>query len=224
MRQDNDLSTLHYTESALEINRVLRNTYLLLGLTFLFSAAMATFAMVTQAPRVGFLVLFAGFFGLSILTQVLRNSPWGLVAIFALTGFMGYTLGPILNIILGHYSNGAQLVATALGATGIIFFTLSGYVLTTRKDLSYMGGFLCIGTVVVFLGMLANIFLNLPIFQLVLSGGFALLSSGIIMYQTSEIIHGGERNYIMATVTLFVSIYNLFISLLNLFTAFSGRE
>ena len=137
---------------------------------------------------------------------------------------MGFALGPILNAYVSHYSNGPQLIATALGGTGIIFFALSGYALTTRKDFSYLGGFLFVGVMVAFLAMIAGIFFQIPMLQLAISAAFVLISSGLILFQTSEIIHGGETNYISATVSLFVSIYNLFISLLNLLGAFSGRD
>jgi modulator of FtsH protease len=148
----------------------------------------------------------------------------GLVAVFAFTGFLGYTLGPILNMYVLHYSNGAQLISTALGGTGLIFFALSGYVLTTRKDFSYMSGFLFVAVMIAVLAMLANFFLHIPMLNLSISAAFMLVSSGMILVQTSEIIHNGETNYISATVSLFVSIYNLFLSLLNLLGAFSGRD
>jgi modulator of FtsH protease len=125
---------------------------------------------------------------------------------------------------VAHYTNGIQLVTTALGGTGVIFFALSAYVLTTKKDFSYLGGFLFVGMMVAFLAMIAGIFFQIPALQLVISAAFVLISSGLILFQTSEIIHGGETNYITATVGLYVSIYNLFVSLLNLLSAFSGRE
>jgi modulator of FtsH protease len=170
------------------------------------------------------LLMIAGVYGLMFLTHALRNSALGLISVFAFTGFLGYTLGPILNLIMSHYTNGPQLVATALGGTGVIFFALSGYVLVTRKDFSFLGGFLFIGAMVAMLAMIAGLFFHTPALQLAISAAFMLISSGLILFQTSEIIHGGETNYISATVSLFVSIYNLFLSLLQLLGAFSGRE
>lgn len=211
-------------ESALATNKVLRNTYLLLGMTFLFSAltAYASFAMAVRS--INPLIFIVGAYGLMFLTNALRNSAFGILAVFAFTGFMGFALGPILNAYISHFSNGPQLIATALGGTGMIFFALSGYALTSRKDFSYLGGFLFVGVMVAFLGMIAGIFFQIPALQLAISAAFILISSGLILFQTSEIIHGGETNYISATVSLFVSIYNLFISLLNLLGTFSGRE
>ena len=168
--------------------------------------------------------MIVGVYGLMFLTQALRNSTLGIVSVFAFTGFMGYTLGPILNFYVANFSNGPQLIGTALGGTGIIFFALSSYALTTRKDFSYLGGFLFVGVMVALLAMIAGIFFQIPALQLVLSAAFILISSGLILFQTSAIIHSGETNYISATVSLFVSIYNLFVSLLNLLSAFSGRD
>ena len=208
---------------ALATNKVIRNTYALLSLTLLFSAATAAFAVVTKAPPVTWWLVLLGYFGLLFLTSALRNSGWGLVSIFALTGFMGYTLGPIISMYLG-LPNGSQIVMTALGATGAIFLGLSGYALTTRKDFSFMGGFLMVGILVAFLASLAAVFFHMPGLSLAVSAMFVLLMSGLILYQTSEMIHGGETNYIMATITLYVSIYNLFLSLLQLLGAFSGDD
>lgn len=210
--------------SVLSTNKVLRNTYLLLGMTFLFSAftAYASFAMGVRS--INPLIFIVGVYGLMFLTNALKDSAWGLVSVFAFTGFMGFAVGPLLNAFISHYSNGPQLVATALGGTGMIFFALSGYALTTRKDFSYLGGFLFVGVMVAFLAMIAGMFFQIPALQLAISAAFVLISSGLILFQTSEIIHGGETNYISATVSLFVSIYNLFVSLLNLLGAFSGRE
>ncbi|GGI91710.1 Bax inhibitor-1/YccA family protein [Legionella impletisoli] len=221
----NDVSVLsRRTESALATNKVLRNTYLLLGMTFMFSAFTAFLSFAMNAKPINPLLMIVGAYGLMFLTHALRNSPMGLLSVFAFTGFLGYTLGPVLNAYIAAFSNGPQLIATALGGTGVIFFALSGYALTTRKDFSYLGGFLFVAMMVVFLAILASLFFNMPALQLVISAAFVLISSGLILFQTSEIIHGGERNYISATVTLFVSIYNLFLSLLNLLAAFSGRE
>lgn len=212
------------SESILATNKVLRNTYLLLGMTFLFSAFTAFLSFASGARPMNPLLMIGGVYGLMFLTQALRNSAWGLVSVFAFTGFLGYTLGPILNLYVTQFSNGPQLIATALGGTGIIFFALSGYVLSTRKDFSYLGGFLFVAVMVALLAMIATIFFQIPALQLIISAAFVLISSGLILFQTSEIIHNGETNYISATVGLFVSIYNLFISLLQLLGAFSGRD
>jgi modulator of FtsH protease len=147
----------------------------------------------------------------------------GIVCVFALTGWLGLTLGPILSYYLAT-PNGSQLVMQALGATAVIFFALSAYAFITRKDFSFMGGFLLVGLLVAFLGGLAAIFFNMPALWLAVSAAFILLSSGLILYQTSAIVNGGETNYIMATVTLYVSLYNIFVSLLNLLGALTGND
>ncbi|MFM9215121.1 Bax inhibitor-1/YccA family protein [Legionella pneumophila] len=221
----NDITILsQQRESVLATNMVLRNTYLLLSLTFIFSALTAYVAFISGARPMNPLLMIVGVYGLMFLTQALRNSVWGLVSVFAFTGFLGYTIGPLLNYYITGFSNGPQIVATALGGTGMIFFALSGYALTTKKDFSYLGGFLFVGVMVALLAMIAGIFIQIPALQLVISAAFVLISSGLILLQTSAIIHEGETNYIMATIGLFVSIYNLFVSLLNLLSAFSGRD
>jgi len=213
-----------HNESVLATNKVLRNTYLLLGMTFLFSGLTAYLSFASGARAMNPLLMIVGVYGLMFLTQALRNSVWGLVSVFAFTGFLGYTLGPILSHYITSFSNGPQLIGTALGGTGMIFFALSGYTLTTKKDFSFLGGFLFVGMMVALLGMIAGIFFQIPALQLAISAAFVLISSGLILFQTSEIIHGGETNYISATVGLFVSIYNLFLSLLQLLGAFSGNR
>ena len=207
----------------LATNKVLRNTYTLLSMTLLFSAATAGIAMVMNLPPFNPILTLVGYFGLLFATTKFRNSGLGLLFVFMLTGFMGLTLGPILNFYLAT-ANGSQLVMTALGGTGVIFLALSGYALTSRKDFSFMGGFLMVGILVAFLGGIGAMVFSMPLMSLVVSGMFVLLMSGLILYQTSNIIHGGETNYIMATVTLYISIYNLFLSLLHLLTAFGGDD
>ena len=209
--------------SVLATNKVIRNTYILLSLTLLFSAVTAGIAMAVNMPPMGPLLTLGGYFGLLFLTTKFRNSSLGLLFVFALTGFMGLTLGPILSMYL-RIPNGDQLVMTALGGTGVIFLALSGYALTSRRDFSFMGAFLMVGILVAFLAGIATLFINLPALSLAVSAMFVLLMSGLILYQTSAIVHGGETNYIMATITLYVSIYNLFLSLLQLLTAFSGDD
>ena len=193
-------------------------------MTFLFSALTAYAAYAFAVKPLNPILMIVGVYGLMFLTHALKDSALGLLAVFAFTGFLGYTLGPILSFYIANFSNGPQLIATAMGGTGMIFFALSGYALTTRKDFSFLNGFLFIATMVALLGMIAGIFFQMPALQLLISAVFVLISSGLILFQTSEIIHGGETNYISATVTLFVSIYNLFISLLNLLGAFSNRD
>jgi len=210
-------------ESALATNKVLRNTYALLSMTLLFSAVTAGISMTMNMGFMSPLLVLGGYFGLLFLTTKFRNSSLGLVFVFALTGFMGLTLGPLLNAYLS-LPNGGELVMTALGGTGVIFLGLSGYALTTRKDFSFMGGFLMVGILVAFLAGIATLFFNVPGMALAVSAMFVLLMSGLILWQTSNIIHGGETNYIMATVTLYISIYNLFTSLLHLLGAFSGND
>ena len=207
----------------LETNKVLRNTYTLLSMTLIFSGLCAGIAVMTNMPPLGMLITLVGYFGLLFLTTKFSNSAMGLVFVFALTGFMGLTLGPIISMYLS-IPNGDQIVMTAMGGTGIIFLGLSGYVLTTRKDFSFLGGFLMVGILVAFLAGIASMFLSMPGLSLAVSAMFVLLMSGLILYQTSAIINGGETNYILATVTLFVSIYNLFLSLLQLLGAFGGND
>ena len=204
-------------------NRVLRNTYALLALTLIFSAVTAGVSMVLALPHPGLLLTLGGYFGLLYLTTRYRNSGIGLAMVFALTGFMGYTLGPVLNAWLS-LTNGPQLVMTALGGTGAIFLGLSAYALVSRKDFSFIGGFLMVGILVAFLAGLGGLFFELTGLALAVSAMFVLLMAGLILYETSNIIHGGETNYVMATVTLYVSIYNLFTSLLHLLGAFSSQE
>lgn len=221
----NDITLLSQRkESVLATNKVLRNTYLLLSMTFLFSALTAYASFAFNVRPMNPLLMIAGVYGLMFLTHTLRNSALGILSAFAFTGFLGYTLGPVLNLYIANFSNGPQLIGTALGGTGAIFFALSAYSLVTRKDFSFLGGFLFIGVMVALLAMIAGLFFQIPALQLMISAAFVLISSGLILFQTSEIIHGGETNYISATVSLFVSIYNLFISLLNLLSAFSGRD
>lgn len=213
----------HPVAAALATNKVIRNTYLLLAMTLAFSALTAAASMAINLPHPGLILTLAGYFGLLFLTARFRDRALGLAFVFALTGFMGYTLGPILNAYLG-LPNGPQLVMTALGTTGAVFVGLSGYALASRRDFSFMGAFLMVGILVAFLAGLGAIFFEIPGLSLAVSGMFVLLMSGLILYETSNIIHGGETNYIMATVTLFVSIFNLFTSLLHLLGFVNSNE
>jgi len=209
--------------SVLATNKVIRNTYTLLSMTLIFSAMTAGISMALNLPHPGLILTLVGYFGLLFATAKFRNSALGLLFVFALTGFMGYTLGPILNSYLS-LSNGGQIVMTAMAGTGAIFLGLSGYALTTRKDFSFMGGFLMVGILVAFLAALAAVFFQMPALSLGVSSIFILLMAGLILYETSNIIHGGETNYIMATVSLFVAIFNLFTSLLHLLGFMNGQE
>ena len=209
--------------AVLATNKVIRNTYTLLSMTLLFSALTAGLSMALNLPHPGLLLTLGGYFGLLFATARFRNSSLGLAFVFALTGFMGYTLGPILNAYLA-LPNGGQIVMTAMGGTGVIFLGLSGYALTTRKDFSFMGGFLMVGILVAFMAGLGAVFFEMPGLSLAVSSMFVLLMAGLILYETSNIIHGGETNYIMATVTLFVAIFNLFTSLLHLLGFMNGDE
>ena len=206
-----------------EISKVLRNTYSLLALTLAFSGIMA---FVAQQMRVGYpniFVVLIGFYGLFFLTNKLRDSVWGLVSTFALTGFMGFLLGPILNRYLGM-AGGAEVVSSAFAMTALVFGGLSAYVLITRKDMSFLGGFITAGFFVLLGAVVASFFFQISGLQLAISAGFVLFSSVCILFQTSAIIHGGERNYIMATISLYVSIYNLFVSLLQIFGIMGGDD
>ena len=197
-----------------EVTKVLRSTYMLLGTTIGFSAIMAGISMAVDAPHFGLFTLLPYFLCLWM-TEKNKNSSKGLFWVFALTGWLGFTLGPILNMYMAV--KGSEPIMLALGSTALIFFAASAFVLTTRKNLSFMTGFLMTGMLVAFVAAIANVFLQIPLLSLTVSSVFALLSAGIIMWQTSAIIHGGERNYISATVTLFVMVYNLFLSLLQIF-------
>jgi modulator of FtsH protease len=201
-------------------NKVVRNTYMLLSMTLLFSALTAGVSMALKLPHPGLLLTLGGYFGLLFLTAKFRDRALGLAFVFALTGFMGYTLGPILNAYLAM-ANGGQIVMTAMGATGAIFLGLSGYALTTRRNFSFMGGFLLVGILVAFLAGLGAVLFEMPGLSLAVSSMFVLLMAGLILYETSNIIHGGETNYIMATYGLYLSIFNIFISLLQLLGVFS---
>jgi modulator of FtsH protease len=210
-------------ESVLTTNRVIRNTYMLLSITLAFAALTAGLSVALKLPHPGILITLVGYFGLLFAITKFRDSGLGVGLVFALTGFMGYTLGPIISHYLGLPSGG-QTVMMAMGGTAAIFLGLSGYALTTKKDFSFMGGFLMVGILLAFLAGLAAIFFEIPALSLTVSAAFVLLMSGLILYETSNIIHGGETNYVMATVSLFVSIFNLFTSLLHLLGFANGSD
>lgn len=201
-------------ESALQTNKVLRNTYALLSMTLLWSAVVAGVSMAMNLPRPGIIITLVAFYGLLFLTEKNRNNGMGLVFTFLFTGFLGYTLGPILNYYVG--AGMGDVVITAIGGTALAFLGASAYALTTKRDLSFIGGLLMAGFVVLLVGTVINLFFFMPALYLAMSGLFILFSTGAIMLTTQQIVRGGETNYISATVTLFVSIYNLFISLLSI--------
>lgn len=204
-------------------HRVLRNTYMLLSLVLAFSAVTAGASAAMGLPHPGIIITLIGYFGLLFLITKFRDSGVGVALLFALTGFMGYTLGPILNRYLS-LPNGSEVVMMALGGTAAIFLGLSAYALVSRRDFSFMGGFLAVGILVAFLAGLAALFFNIPALSLTVSAAFILLMSGFILYETSNIVRGGETNYVMATLSLFVAIFNLFTSLLHLLGFASSND
>lgn len=201
-------------ESVLSTNKVLRNTYFLLSLTLVWSAVVAGVSMAMNMPYPGLIITLVGFYGLMFLTEKNRDSGLGIVFTFALTGFMGYTLGPILNMYVGAGMGDA--IVLAFGGTAMTFLACSAYALTTKRDLSFLNGMLMAGFIAIIVAVIANIFLQMPALSLAISGMFIMFSSAAILLTTQSIVRGGETNYISATVTLYVSIYNLFLSLLQI--------
>jgi modulator of FtsH protease len=202
--------------TALATNKVLRNTYLLLSATLAFSAIVAGISYALELPYLGPWITLAGYFALLFAVHKTADSAWGLLSVFALTGFMGYTLGPIISLYVKAIPDGHSLVMSAFGITAAAFLGLSAYAVKSGRRFSFMGGFLFVGILTAFILGIVSILFSLPALSLAVSGMFVLLMSGLILYQTGEIVHGGETNYIHATVTLYVSIYNLFTSLLHL--------
>ena len=223
MAESRTISGARTTGRSVEINRVLRNTYLLLGMTLAFSAVVATVAAASGAPYLGFFPTLIGFFGLMFLVHRTANGVWGLPAVFLFTGFLGYTLGPLLAVYL-QLPNGAALVGQALALTAGAFVGLSAYALITRRDFSFLSGFLVAGFFVLMGGILLNYFLAVPAVSIAICVGVVLFACALILYETSSVISGGETNYIRATVGLYVSIYNLFVSLLQLLGIFGGED
>ncbi|MEW7866509.1 Bax inhibitor-1/YccA family protein [Aeromonas diversa] len=200
--------------TARDTNKVLRNTYLLLSMTLGFSALVAGTTAMLALPAPHWAVFLIGAYGLMFLTEKNRNNSMGLVFTFLFTGFMGYTLGPIINLFMSN--GGGDIVLTAIGGTALTFFALSAYALTTKRDLSFIGGMLFVGFWVLLVATIANIFLQMSALHMALSAMFMLFSSGAILLTTQQIVRGGETNYISATITLYISIYNIFVSLLSL--------
>lgn len=217
----NTVSTV--SPGVLATNKVIRNTFMLLALTVLFSAFTALISTQMQIV-LPFWAVLIGYFGLLMLTSATANSAMGLFSVFLFTGFMGFTLGPMLNYYIQGFSNGSELIAASLGATGAIFFALAGYAMTTRKDFSYMAGFLFVGMVVAIVASLVGIFLNVPALDLVVSAAIVLLMAGYILFETSQLVNGGQTNYILATVSLYVSLFNMFVNLLRILSVFAGRR
>lgn len=206
-------SHISLNDSLISSHKVLRNTYALLAMTLGFTAITAFIAMQMNATPLPWWGVLIGFYGLLILIRVTSNSVLGILSVFALTGFLGYSLGPILNYYMGVDQG---LVSLAFGATTLVFLACSAYVLTTKKDMSFLSGMIISLFIVLLVGVIANIFLMIPALSLALSLLFVIFSSGVILFTTSNIIQGGETNYILATVDLYVSLYNLFLSFLNL--------
>ena len=209
-------------ESLLSTHKVLRNTYFLLGLTMAFSAVVAYISMSLNLPYPNLIVLLVGFYGLLFVTNRLANSAWGILAAFAFTGFMGYTVGPLLNMYVARGME--DLILLAFAGTAIVFFACSAYVLTTKKDMSFLSTAIFSLFIVLLLGIVASFFFQIPALAVGISALFVVFSTMTILYETSNIIHGGETNYIRATVNIYVSIYNLFISLLRLLSIFSSDD
>lgn len=224
MQQYKDVQIIHGDSGLVYSHSVLRNTYLLLSLTLLFSAGMAAYATFSNVSYGASLIASLAAFGLLFLISGLRNSGWGILAVFAFTGCMGYGMGPMLNHFIRGYSNGGQLIMTAMAGTGVTFLLSSIYLFTTKKDLSGWGKFLMTGLVVCIVASLANIFFKMPVMQLAISSALVFISTMLMMMDTSRIINGGETNYIMATVSLFIDILMLFQNLLYLLGAFSGNN
>ncbi|MBA6391227.1 Bax inhibitor-1/YccA family protein [Colwellia sp. BRX10-3] len=209
--------------SAIEINKVLKNTYMLLSMTLAFSAVTAGVSMAMGLSHMAALVMTLVSFGLLFVVNKNADKASGIFWIFAFTGLMGASLGPMLNYYAAM-PNGATLIMQALGGTALIFFALSGYALTSKKDFSFMGGFLMVGLIVAVIAMVANIFFQIPALSLAISSAIIMIMSGLILYDTSRIIHGGETNYIRATVSLYLNIYNIFVHLLSLLGVLGGDD
>ncbi len=209
-------SVAQRSPSALATNKVLRNTYMLLALTLLFSGLTAGISMMMNMPPMTYLISVIG--GMVLAMFVLprfANSSAGIGIVFLITGLLGFGLGPILSMY-ASMPNGSNIITLSLGGTGVIFLGLSAYALATRKDFSFLGGFLMVGFLLVLLAAVANIFLAIPAMSLMISAVVIMIMSGFILYDTSRIIHGGETNYVMATIGLYITIFNIFISLLQI--------
>ena len=227
--QPDILTRAQTTQLALVQHKVLRNTYMMLGLTMIptvigaIAGTATNFSFIAQYPIMGPLLMLAAMFGLMFAVSAARNSIWGVVLLLAFTFVMGWWLGPMLQYAL-NFRNGGQLVGVAAGGTGLIFFTLAGIATVTRKDFSFMGKFLMVGLILLIIASIANLFFQVPVASMTISALVILLFSGYILYDISQIIHGGETNYVMATLKIYLDIYNIFVNLLNLLLAFSGQR
>ena len=210
------------SEMALRANKVLRNTYLLLSLTLLFSAFTAFLAMTTGAGFINPILMLVVYIGLLFGINATKNSPWGIVLTFALTGLLGYSLGPILNAYIAMFSNGIELIMMAFGTTGLIFLGLSVLAMNPSRNYNRVGSFCAIGAIVALVALVINIFLHLPALTFVISLVFAFISGGFILWQTNAIVRGEETNYILATVNIYVSLFNIFVTLLQIFGSIAG--
>ena len=219
-----DIRTGAGQEGVLSANKVIRNTYTLLSMTLFFSALCALATMAMQLGSGTSLLMLIGGFVMTFVVRRTANSAKGLVAVFVFAGLMGGSLGPAISMYLAAYVNGSAIVSQALGGTALIFLSLSGYALTTRKNFNFLGGFLFTGMMVMLVAIIANLFLQIPAFSLAISGAVILLMSGFILFDTSRIINGGETNYIMATISLYLSIFNIFVHLLHLLGSLTGRD
>ncbi|API86596.1 Bax inhibitor-1/YccA family protein [Francisella uliginis] len=209
-------------ESALRANKVLRNTYLLLSMTLLFSALTAFVAMNTGAAIMNPILMLVVYIGLLFGINATKNSPWGIVLTFALTGLLGYSLGPILNLYIQQFKNGAELIMMAFGTTGLIFLGLSAISMSPARNFNRVGSFCAVGAIVAIVALVLNIFLQIPALGFVISIVFAFISGGFILWQTNAIVRGEETNYILATVNIYVSLFNIFVTLLQIFGAVAG--
>ena len=208
--------------SVLATNKVLKNTYMLLAMTLAFSALVAGAVVTLNLPSPGFIITLVGVYGLMYLTEKNRNNTMGILFVFLFTGFLGYTVSPLINRYIG--AGMGDIVVMAFAGTAFTFFALSAYVLTTKKDMSFLNGMMMAGVVVLIVAMIGNIFLQIPALSLAISAMFILFSSAVILMQTSSIIHGGETSYISATVTIFLSLYNIFVSLLQILGIMSSDD
>lgn len=217
------------TTLVVEQNKVLRNTYMMLGLTMIptvigaFIGTSINLAIMAEHPIMSSLLMFGVMMGMLFAVTALRNSVWGVVALLGFTFVAGVFLGPILQVAL-HLKNGAQLIGMAAGGTGIIFFSLATIATVTKKDFSFMGKFLFIGLILLVIASLANMFFQIPVLSLTISAIAILIFSAYILFDISQIVHGGETNYVMATLALYLDIYNIFINLLSLLMAFAGEK
>lgn len=223
MSYENYTTPVQATQDAVAVNKVLRNTYMLLGMTILFSAVVAGAAIAMNAPPMNWILMLVLFYGLLFAIHKTQDSAAGLGLTFVFTGVLGYTMGTVFNLVL-NIPGGGSVIMMALGGTALTFFSLSAYAITTKKDFSFLSGFLMAGFVVLLVSIIANIFLQLPILGLAISAGFILFSSAVILFETGQIINGGQRNYIMATISIYVALYNILMSLIHILMAFGGDD